>query len=1446
MRVAGMAAGVAAAAAGLFAAPAGAVCFDSLIAGDTCGEAPVLRERFRETARTSNAIDRYDIGVITTCAIPSEGAGQGPDVVYHVVPQGDGDMRIAYTPDGWNSAIYVVRDCGNLNNTCLASAQGVGPVTLDVPVEAGKSYYIIVDGAFGDQGCYEIDVTPPPPGPGAPFATEGGCEGGLRMDENAPNGVWTFLPESDLLPLPSLSSVVQLLTPPAQPYRLDRICIRMREGFPEIFDYELVVHANDGGTPGALLAATPLRASGIPDSGGAWFSGSLMHLPVAARTIGANGAFVGLRWDARGQGIVLARDAGPITIVDPAQPVFAYRDNGAFAPALDTLPDTRAVYIRASGVYTGGGLGTVDCDGGITAVDPATGNQGNQLLLAYRDPLLGPGQNGGQVQFNIVAPPGAERLRVLRNGQEGGVFSPVPLDDAYSTLPSPFVILDPDRDTNRFEYYFQSLFAGPPAAYLEGAPCVFNLGWQRPVVQLLPFPATPVVGGQFSLVVQARNLRYDPVAGNFGVLDSNAPGWPGPVPLLPEQVQSVDLQGNATFVDVFDTFDFQPDLYGVYTVTVSGPGVAVTETATLSIVEGGEILRDAISIGRTQASFIGRVDAAAAGQTLCPGLWVGDQLVATGDCVPFADPGHAHRFTLDYPEDAVPPGAVATFTLGQTACVAAPALGAAYSVRHGETRGADRCDVSNPFTGGFRLGDTTVGRADFYQIKNACGGLSVLAGIGPEAVYHLALPFNAAVTVNVQPEPGFDAVIYVVRDCENPAGTCVVAADQMNAGFQENAAFDARADRTYAILVDGYNGNAGAFQITVNATPSDHPLATQQYDDGHLENNYWPGPNAAAGFISRFHSEGEPGGFTELFVPLSRSGSKSAVDLEVVFVREDAGNPGNPGAIYQRRTYPVAGIPSQPARAWYTLDLRPMLDADDGQPDFIGVLWDGSDGQAIVIGADESPGTAPHAGYRTQDNGATWVSVASLFNDFRALGLRANYTRRPVEACLDGAIAGDPAFDFDDWDGGFPADGAPDIVRRFDLGVDPDPIGGFRWWAFTGGPTAPLIPCDPGNPEIIVTVYADDAGEPGAVLRQEIVVAQAVPTGRTRAIPNGPAVEYRVDAALAAPLPVSAGWVGFHQAAAAPCTLWIFHRQGDADDARRTPDSGDTWTPVNRSPALCVARWCGDDPVGPGDRVQLAAPAASAPRLPVGALGTVVCVVDLNGDEQAVVDWDDYACGGVRDVSSVDCALGPETDAEAYVPLDAVRRVCAVSPPIDGEGEGEGTPEGEGEGEGTPEGEGEGTPEGEGEGTLEGEGEGTPEGEGEGTPEGEGEGTPEGEGEGTPEGEGEGTPEGEGEGGVDPVHSTDQNGDGLVSLSELLRLIQFYNSLRFGCEAGTEDGYAPGATDESCPPHAADYNPQDWQIALTELLRVIQFYNSGGYYACPGQGTEDGYCVGQP
>lgn len=104
---------------------------------------------------------------------------------------------------------------------------------------------------------------------------------------------------------------------------------------------------------------------------------------------------------------------------------------------------------------------------------------------------------------------------------------------------------------------------------------------------------------------------------------------------------------------------------------------------------------------------------------------------------------------------------------------------------------------------------------------------------------------------------------------------------------------------------------------------------------------------------------------------------------------------------------------------------------------------------------------------------------------------------------------------------------------------------------------------------------------------------------------------------------------------------------------------------------------------------------------------------------------------------------------------------------------------------------------------------------------------------------------GEGEGNVPLVfHSADTDESHQISLSELLRVVQLYNSGQYGCAEATEDGYGPGPLPQDCATHDSDYRPADWSIRLTEILRLIQLYNVGGYYACV-QG-EDGFCAGSP
>jgi hypothetical protein len=104
------------------------------------------------------------------------------------------------------------------------------------------------------------------------------------------------------------------------------------------------------------------------------------------------------------------------------------------------------------------------------------------------------------------------------------------------------------------------------------------------------------------------------------------------------------------------------------------------------------------------------------------------------------------------------------------------------------------------------------------------------------------------------------------------------------------------------------------------------------------------------------------------------------------------------------------------------------------------------------------------------------------------------------------------------------------------------------------------------------------------------------------------------------------------------------------------------------------------------------------------------------------------------------------------------------------------------------------------------------------------------------------------------THSADTNADWRISLVELTRMIELYNhrsgTTRTGeyhCEAGTEDGFAPGAGTLTSW-HSADCD-HNGRISLVELTRVIELYNTrsgttrtGDYHAAGG--TEDGFAPG--
>ena len=99
-------------------------------------------------------------------------------------------------------------------------------------------------------------------------------------------------------------------------------------------------------------------------------------------------------------------------------------------------------------------------------------------------------------------------------------------------------------------------------------------------------------------------------------------------------------------------------------------------------------------------------------------------------------------------------------------------------------------------------------------------------------------------------------------------------------------------------------------------------------------------------------------------------------------------------------------------------------------------------------------------------------------------------------------------------------------------------------------------------------------------------------------------------------------------------------------------------------------------------------------------------------------------------------------------------------------------------------------------------------------------------------------------------HDADSDDSFVVGLTELLRVIQFFAIGSYSCPANpgfSEDGFFAGDIgDQLCDPHDSDFDGSaDYVISLSELLRIVQLYNAGTYYECVGEG-EDDFCAGPP
>ena len=143
--------------------------------GDLC-EVPLIIDTFPAviTADTAGFHDLYAL-VSGTCDAGIFGAtgADAPDMVYALVPTETGPHQIdVETAGGFNSAVYVVTDCGDIANTCIDTDDGIFGDSLSLTLQAGTAYFLIVDGSgAGQSGAFTMTIT----APCTPNCTDKGC-----------------------------------------------------------------------------------------------------------------------------------------------------------------------------------------------------------------------------------------------------------------------------------------------------------------------------------------------------------------------------------------------------------------------------------------------------------------------------------------------------------------------------------------------------------------------------------------------------------------------------------------------------------------------------------------------------------------------------------------------------------------------------------------------------------------------------------------------------------------------------------------------------------------------------------------------------------------------------------------------------------------------------------------------------------------------------------------------------------------------------------------------------------------------------------------------------------------------------------------------------------------------------------------------------------------------
>lgn len=150
--------------------------------GDTIERAlPIASLPFTTSGNTCGFADDYD----ETCPF---GESTSPDVVYVLTASSAGAIDVRLCDSGYDTKVYVYEDAWTPGSPIACDDDGCGADGFrselrEVPVEAGRQYYVVVDGYFGACGEFTLEVVASVPclpqcTPGDAVEPEIACEHG--------------------------------------------------------------------------------------------------------------------------------------------------------------------------------------------------------------------------------------------------------------------------------------------------------------------------------------------------------------------------------------------------------------------------------------------------------------------------------------------------------------------------------------------------------------------------------------------------------------------------------------------------------------------------------------------------------------------------------------------------------------------------------------------------------------------------------------------------------------------------------------------------------------------------------------------------------------------------------------------------------------------------------------------------------------------------------------------------------------------------------------------------------------------------------------------------------------------------------------------------------------------------------------------------------------------